>query len=321
VPYSLAPSAILRSLARLKETTALHGNPVRTNNDGDTQIGWSFEPGDVIAPGYQAWNCLGRGERCETWLAWSSERFAPAVVKLLVPSDVGDAASVSALRREAQILARMSHPFLPRLYEDSTDTDLPHLVLEYAEGPPLSTMIGTKGPFSPTDAATLGLQILMALHHLHALGFAHLDVKPGNVVFRDGRIVLIDLGLARPLGSPAPSGQAWGTEGYMAPEQADKQPTSVAGDIYGVGATLATLVTNRTPPVAGSPMRWRPTSRVGDRLKTAITELCAVDPADRPCDARAAMSVLRTVRPGLEPPWPPFTNLGEASASVAPRIR
>jgi eukaryotic-like serine/threonine-protein kinase len=288
----------------------LHGKSVRSSGDQDAPTQWSFEPGDPIGSGYQAWNCLGRGERCETWLAWSTDRFAPAVVKLLVPSDVGDAVSISALRREARILALMSHPFLPRLYEDATDTELPHLVLEYAEGPPLSAMLDDEGRLSPTDAATFGLQILMALHHLHSLGFAHLDVKPGNVVFRDGRIVLIDLGLARPLGSPAPSGPPWGTDDYMAPEQADKQPTSVASDIYGVGATLATLVTNRTPPPAGSPMQWRPTSRVGDRLKTAIATLCAVDPADRPTDARAAMALLRTVRPSLEPPWPAFINLG-----------
>jgi eukaryotic-like serine/threonine-protein kinase len=286
----------------------LHGAAVRTNTHEDAPAQWSFEPGDEIAPGYRAWNCLGHGERCETWLAWSSDRFAPAVVKLIVPNDVGDASSAAALKREAQILARMSHPFLPRLYEDATGAERPYLVLEYAEGPSLHTIVRDDGPFSPTDTATLGLQILMALHHMHALGFAHLDVKPGNVVFRDGRVVLVDLGLARPLDSLAPSGPAWGTDDFMAPEQAAKEPTAIASDIYGLGATLAMLVTGRTPPSPGHPMVWRPTSRVGDRLKTAIGTLCAVDPADRPLDTQAAMVLLRTVRPGLEPPWPAFAS-------------
>jgi eukaryotic-like serine/threonine-protein kinase len=286
----------------------LHGTRVIRNDHHDAPATWSFEPGEPIVPGYHAWNCLGRGERCETWLAWSYDRFAPAVVKLLVPADIGDAASVIALQREARILARMSHPFLPRLYEDASETALPHIVLEYAEGPPLSTMLRNQGPFNPTDAATLGLQILMALHHVHTLGFAHLDVKPSNVVFRDGRVVLVDLGLARPIGSPAPSGPAWGTDGYMSPEQADKLPTAIVSDIYGLGVTLATLVTNREPLAPGLAMKWRPSSRAGDRLKNAIAQLCAVDPADRPHDARAAMVLLRTVRPGLEPPWPGFAS-------------
>ncbi len=281
--------------------------PPRDRAQGTVQ--WSFQPGEPIVPGYVAWTCLGRGERCETWLSWSLVRTAPAVVKLLGPSDVTKPRSISALTREAGLLTKLSHPFLPRLYEDGTSTDHPHVVLEYVEGPTLGNVLESEGPFSPTDATTIGLQILMALDYLHRSGLAHLDVKPDNVIFRDGRIVLIDLGLVRPIGSPAPSGPVWGTEAYMAPEQASRKPATAAADIYGLGATLAELVTNRRPPLPGSELRWRPASGAGKRLATVIEALLHTDPDRRPRCARSAMVALRTIRPTIEPPWPAFVDL------------
>jgi eukaryotic-like serine/threonine-protein kinase len=280
---------------------------VNQPDDDDASV-WPFQPGEPVVPGYDAWVCFGRGDRCETWLTWSCDRFAPAVVKLVVPADVADPPSIAALAREARILDGMTHPFLPRLYHDGTRDERPHLVLEYVEGPSLEAMIHDVGAFSPTDAATIGIQILMALHYLHSSGFAHLDVKPANIVFRDGRPVLVDLGLARALGSLAPAGPPWGTDDYMAPEQAAKEPTSIASDLYGLGATLTALVTTRTPPRPGTPLVWRPSSQVGARLKTAIEHLRAPNPADRPSSAKAAMLLLRTVRPSLAPPWPPFAD-------------
>jgi eukaryotic-like serine/threonine-protein kinase len=271
---------------------------------------WSFEPGALIVGDYRAWSCLGRGERCETWLAWSDRRFAPAVVKLLVPDDVGDPSSVKALAREARILARMSHPFLPRLYQDGTSRRMPFIALEYVEGPTLEHMVDAEGVFSPTDTATIGLQILMALFHLHQSGLAHLDVKPGNVMMRNRRIVLIDLGLVRPIGSPAPDGPAWGTDAFMAPEQAERAPASVAMDLYGVGATLAVLAGGRLPPPPGSPIDWRPRSGVGVRLVAAIEQFRSVDPEQRPQTVTDAMVLLRTIRPSLTPPWPVFADPG-----------
>jgi eukaryotic-like serine/threonine-protein kinase len=267
---------------------------------------WNFTEGEEIVDGVLAWKCLGRGERCETWLAWSSRRYAPVVVKLLCTDDLGKANAVSALAREAGLLQRVSHPFLPRLYDDGTAASRPHLMMEYVEGPSLSQMIDEEGPFHPTDVATIGLQLAMALHHLHDVGIAHLDVKPGNAVMRGRRIVLIDLGGSRSIGSPAPPGPAWGTDDYMAPEHAAGQPAAVLSDIYSLGATLAELVTGRWPPAAGDALKWKPRSAAGERLRVAIEALRSADPACRPATARDAMALLRTVRADITPPWPPF---------------
>ncbi len=133
--------------------------------------------GSPLVPGHAAWERLGVGHRCETWLAWSGELFAPAVVKL-------------------------PHPVLPRLYADGTHADEPYVVVEYVDGPALGDAVADDGPLAPLDVAVLRWQLLAGLRTLHARGVAHLDLKPDNVVLRAGRPVLVDFGSARPLGAP-----------------------------------------------------------------------------------------------------------------------
>ena len=74
---------------------------------------------------------------------------------------------------------------------------MPHLVLEYVEGPSLATLHDESALTVP-DVVMVGLQLASSLRHLHRRRLVHLDVKPGNVVVRHGRAVLIDLGSAHP---------------------------------------------------------------------------------------------------------------------------
>ena len=80
------------------------------------------------------------------------------------------------------------------------------------------------------------------LHYLHGQGVAHLDVTPSNILLRDGRIVLLDLELARPLGHVRSNGLPNGTEGYQAPEYLGGAPVAPGMDVYAVGIVLAELL-------------------------------------------------------------------------------
>jgi serine/threonine protein kinase len=220
----------------------------------------SWAAGQELAPGLLAWVLLGDGRRCETWLAWDLGRCCPVAVKLPRPGP-GATRAVTALAQEAQVGGATAHPGIRRLLEARLDQSLPHLVFEYVEGPTLDDALADDGPFHPVDVLLTGMQLAAALGHLHGRGLAHLDLKPGNVVLRDGRPVLIDLGLARPVGEPPAGGHRHGSPPWMAPEQVRRHPASPGMDLFALGAVLYELATgtqafeplDEGPPRAAGP--------------------------------------------------------------------
>jgi len=283
---------------------------------------WSFGEGDEVAPGLRAIAPLGDGSRCETWLAWDVARWGAVAVKLPRPGEDAGGAAAAALTREHRAAARVAHPGVRRLLDARLDAAPPHLVFEYLEGPTLAHVLDEDGPLDPIDVALVGTQLAAALAYLHdALGIAHLDVKPGNAVLRDGRAVLIDLGIARPVGEPPPDGRLRGSPAYMAPEQLRRAPAAPAADLFALGLVLYELVTGVAPyddedaePGREPQLLGRPDRRPGDLapgvppgLDEAIWRLLDPDPSRRPT-AREALADLAAALPdGLDPedrPWP-----------------
>ena len=167
--------------------------------------------------------------------------------------------------QEAHILARLSHPNLPRVSDHFTDpvTNRQYLVMDYIEGEDLKTLVERIGPL-PEHAALIWVgQVLDALEYLHRQQppVIHRDVKPGNIkITPQGKAVLVDFGIAK-VGGPALStltGARAVTPGYAPPEQYGTRTTE-RSDIYGVGATLYTMLTGRVLPEA--PLRM-----AGERL-------------------------------------------------------
>ncbi len=201
---------------------------------------------------------------------------------------------MATLRREVDALDGVTHPALPRLVEQHLRADVPHLVTEYVDGPTLAEVVDDDGPLRPREAAKLGAQLLPALAVLHARGLAHLDVKPENVVLRDGRPVLIDFGSSRPLGRRQPAGRPVGTVGYAAPEMEACAPVSAAMDLFGLGAVLAEALTG--VPFPEQPRLPR------SRLTPLVRRLLANDPADRGSTPDVLVGLAAAC--GAEPPWP-----------------
>jgi serine/threonine protein kinase len=232
-------------------------------------------------------------------------------VKLPRPGG-GTARAVAALAREAQVAGPVAHPGIRRLLEPRLDQPLPALVFEYVEGPTLDDALADEGPFHPIDVLLVGMQLAAALGHLHGRGLAHLDVKPGNVVLRDGRPVLIDLGLARPVGE-APAGRhRRGSPPWMAPEQVRRQPASPGMDLFALGAVLFELATGtqafdpaddgpperRWPQLAGpSPLASSRNAEVPAAVDQAVAALLAPDLADRPASAGQVLALLAAAMP------------------------
>jgi len=106
---------------------------------------WGFEEGDLIAPGRHATRLLGGGRRYEAYLAWDDALHALVVVKVLRPALVDDDATRAGLAGEAAVLASLAHPVIVRAFDAVLDGERPHLVLEYLDGPRLSTLVRRYG--------------------------------------------------------------------------------------------------------------------------------------------------------------------------------
>ena len=148
------------------------------------------------------------------------------------------------------------------------------------------------------------LQLVKGVHALHAAGKVHRDIKPSNVLVTDeGRVVLLDFGVAADLGTRgacvASSGEIVGTAAYMAPEQADDRAPTPASDWYSVGVMLYEALVGR-PPFGGSAvdvitikgmMDPPPPSESVDGVPPDIDALCSVllhrDPVARPAGPRS----------------------------------
>lgn len=276
-------------------------------DDEDHEPIWGFAEGGELPGGALAVDRLGVGVRCETWLAWSRKPWTPVVVKLARPHLVDHPRAAKALRREATALSGARHPAIPKLIADGIDDPVPHLVMEYIDGPPLDAVLDERGALAPADAALLCVQILAAVTDLHSRGLAHLDLKPENVVLRGGRPVVIDHGSARVLGAPQPAGKPIGTEGYAAPEQEACRPISTTMDCYGVGAILYEAVTNE--------FVGHPRVAVPDDVAPIVAGLLEPDP-ERRLTASEAMLALAAAVPVPRRPWPAWvdSHLGTRAA-------
>ncbi len=262
--------------------------------DDDELPVWTYRPGETIADGLQAWQRLGVGHRCETWLAWSAPTWSPVVIKLARPHQVDHPRARASLHREQAALHDLVHPGLPRLISAAIDHPLPHLVLEYVDGLALDDLLADQGGLDDRSVALLGAQLLAALVPVHGRGLAHLDVKPENVMVRDGRPVLVDFGSARRIGTRQPPGHPVGTLGWAPPEMEACRPISAAMDVYGVGRVLQACLT----PRAGH--RPGPT---GGRLRDLVAKMTSPEPSARP-DLPRAVRAIGDVLPRSERPWP-----------------
>ena len=269
-----------------------------TETDDDGLPVWVCAEGGELPGGTLAIERLGVGARCETWLVWSLRLWSPAVLKLARPHQIRHPRATKTLRRETTALAGNLHPSLPRLLADGTTELVPHILIEYIDGPALDEELDEHGPLTATEAALLGAQVLPALATLHQRGLAHLDLKPENVVLRDSRPTLIDFDSARQIGSLQPAGRPVGTEGYVSPEQEACEPVSAAMDLYGLGMILAEAVTG-VPRAQDAEIPPSP-------LAGVIARLLSEEPTERGTTAETLLALAAAA--GDVRPWPAWAD-------------
>ncbi len=153
--------------------------------------------------------------------------------------------------REAQAVAKLSHPNIVTLIDHDSDARGPYIVMERLDGQDFQRYVTRFGALSAEQAMQCALQVARALDYAHNQGVIHRDIKPSNLFrLNDGHIKLIDFGLVRFAGmhGNTEAGHGLGTTYYVAPEQQDDASNAgPASDQYALGMTLCFLLTGRHP--------------------------------------------------------------------------
>ncbi len=272
---------------------------------------------DLPAPrwfgGYEILGELGRGGMGVVYEARQRSPRRRVALKVLAGSPERE--MLRRFRNEAEILARLDHPNIARVYEAGAHDDglgpRPFFAMELVDRPASIDVFVRDGSLDAERVASLFLRVCDAVHHAHQRGVIHRDLKPSNVlVGADGEPRVIDFGVARIAGdadltlvSVATSpGQLLGTLRYMSPEQlvptagASPPEPDVRTDVYAIGLMLYESLTGDSPyPIAdASPydipriIRKHDTNRTGVHrgilrgdLATVVLRAIAKDPARR----------------------------------------
>ena len=158
---------------------------------------------------YKVTSKLGAGGMGEVWRAQDTKLGRDVALKVLPASFAADPERLARFELEARALAAFSHPNIAGIHGLEEADGQRFLVMEVAEGQTLGERLA-KGPLPVEEAVRIALQIAQALEVAHDKGIVHRDLKPGNVmVSPDGRVKVLDFGLAKALGrtrSPAARG-------------------------------------------------------------------------------------------------------------------
>lgn len=190
---------------------------------------------------------LGHGGMGIVYLATDTQSGAEVAVKRLHPQFANESNAVTRFLREAKVLARLNHPNLVPIEAVALDDGLPLLVMKYIPGRTLSSLFKEKKKLALAEVAPIVRQLCEGCSFLHRKGFVHRDLKPSNVMVQpDGRIVLLDFGLARKVKGEVQlteAGMVLGSAPYVSPEQVLDEPIDQRSDLYSLAVMTWELLT------------------------------------------------------------------------------
>lgn len=213
--------------------------------------------GKILGNRYELLERLGGGGMAVVYKARDTFLDRMVTVKILRSEYASDEAFVTRFRKEAQAVARLSHPNIVNIHDVGTEDDIHYLVMEYVDGEDLKTIIRNKAPFSPDQAVPIIRQVCDALSHAHKNNIVHRDVKPHNILItRDGRAKLTDFGIARETSAATLTytDTVMGSVHYLSPEQARGEAAGPRSDIYSLGIVAYELLTGKLPFTGDTPI-------------------------------------------------------------------
>lgn len=219
-------------------------------SDSARRLAQLFPPGTVLGRRYEILRVLGEGGMGAVYQARDRELDRLIALKVIRPELAGNPAILQRFKQELILARHITHKNVVRIYDLGEADGIKFITMEYVDGEDLRALLKRNGKYSPKDAVQIVEQVCRALDAAHAEGVIHRDLKPQNVMQdRQGRIVVMDFGLARSLEEPGmtQTGALVGTLEYMSPEQAVGAPLDQRSDLFAVGLIFYELLTGRVP--------------------------------------------------------------------------
>jgi len=306
-----------------------------------------MEAGTLLNDRYELVKPLGSGGMAHVWLGRDRILGRPVAVKILREEYTSQPDFQERFLKEAQAIARLSHPNLVTVYDFGIQNGQYFMIMEYVEGEDLKSFLRhTPGPSvgsggsQPVDLwLDITIQVCEGLGLAHRAGLVHCDVKPQNILLNGEMIAKIaDFGIARAMGrsaageTPSEGDVIWGSPQYVSPEQAAGDPLTPSSDIYSTGVMLFEFLTGRLPfpgkdprtlslqhmlEPAPSPRLLNPS--LPPELDEIVLRALAKDPAQRYRNGDQMARVLKTFlaeHPAILPEAAPPENEAEEEAGI-----
>jgi eukaryotic-like serine/threonine-protein kinase len=290
-----------RRVARLRNVNT--ANPQQSSALDTALLGRTLEGR------YAVQSRLAQGGMATVYRAWDNRLDRLVALKVMQPELAVHQEYVHRFIREAKAAAKLTHPNIVAVFDQSVLPAVPaakgvtampplaYLAMEYVPGLTLRQLLGRRGRFTPREALEIVDAVLAGLAAAHRAGIVHRDVKPENVLLSEqalaqhgtfaAAVKVTDFGLARSmaadgnastLGSSMPGGGLMGTVSYLAPELVRNGACDARSDVYSAGIVLFELLTGRKPFVGGTPMEIAH-RHVSERVPAPSTLAPGLDPA------------------------------------------
>ncbi len=273
-----------------------------------------MRPGTIVSEKYRVLEHLGSGGMGEVYRAEHELTGRVVALKLLREGLAQDRQLTQRFFREAQAVSRVNHPNIVDVLDAGFSEHGPYVAMEFLEGGNVATLLAVRGKLTLTQAISLAIPTLEALHAAHMADIVHRDIKPENLFLAriSGRatVKLLDFGIAKVLSSGMPrtvTGIILGTPDYLSPEQASGEGiVDGRSDVFAMGAVFFELVTGQRPFLAQSavatayrivhadPPRFEDLGLHGEpELQAVLDRALAKAPADRFASAAHFAEALR----------------------------
>jgi tetratricopeptide (TPR) repeat protein/predicted Ser/Thr protein kinase len=227
-----------------------------TSHPSDLNNQTLLRPGTVLGRRYEIQQILGEGGMGAVYRARDREVNRTVALKVIRPELTGNSAILDRFKQELVLSHQVTHKNVVRIYDLGDADGIKFITMEYIEGQDLRSLIAQQKVFQPEEAVEMMRQVCRALEAAHAVGVIHRDLKPQNIMRdKQGRVVVMDFGLARLLdshGGMTQTGAIVGTMEYMSPEQGLGKPLDERSDLFAVGLIFYELLTGKMPYKADS---------------------------------------------------------------------